>query len=77
MAGLMLNYSPKSLELHHKAVKRLVSADRLYFFDVKDGWEPLCKILDCLIPDGLFPHVNDRDEIARAWQRLERKAAFV
>jgi hypothetical protein len=31
----------------------------LYFFDVKDGWEPLCKILDVPIPDDTFPRINE------------------
>lgn len=77
IAAFVLNNSPESLELHHKALKRQIPAERLYFFDVKDGWEPLCRILDCPIPDEPFPHVNDRDEIARAWKRLERKAVLV
>jgi hypothetical protein len=77
IAGLILNNSSDSLEMHHQTVKRQVPADRLYFFDVRDGWESLCKILGCPVPDEPFPHVNDRDEIARAWKRLERRAAFV
>jgi hypothetical protein len=73
----MLNTLLESLELHHRTVKRDVPSDRLYFFDVKDDWEPLCRILDCPVPDEPFPHVNDREEIRRAWKRVERKAALV
>jgi hypothetical protein len=31
----------------------------LHFFDVKDGWEPLCKILDVPTPDDPFPRINE------------------
>lgn len=70
----MLNYAPESLELHHKAVKRLVPADRLYFFDARDCWEPLYKILNCPIPDEPFSHVNDRD--LQGAEQLERKVRW-
>jgi hypothetical protein len=36
-----------------------VPPERLKFYDVKDGWEPLCKILGCEVPDVPFPRVND------------------
>ena len=32
-------------------------------FDVKEGWEPLCKFLDLPVPDEPFPQVNDKEEI--------------
>jgi hypothetical protein len=32
----------------------------LHFFDVKDGWEPLCKILDVPIPNESFPRINEK-----------------
>lgn len=33
--------------------------DRLLEYEVKQGWEPLCKFLDKPIPDEPFPRVND------------------
>jgi hypothetical protein len=33
--------------------------DKLLVFQVEQGWEPLCKFLDCPIPDVPFPRVND------------------
>ncbi|QTA87819.1 sulfotransferase family protein [Desulfonema magnum] len=44
---------------HIEEVKRKVPADRLLIFDVKDGWEPLCRFLDVPVPDTPFPRVND------------------
>lgn len=37
-----------------------VPADRLLIFNVKEGWEPLCKFLNIPTPEGPFPHINDR-----------------
>ena len=36
-----------------------VPADRLQVFDVKEGWEPLCKFLGVPQPDQPFPNTND------------------
>jgi hypothetical protein len=37
-----------------------VPPERLHFFDVKDGWEPLCKILSVPVPNEPFPRVNEK-----------------
>lgn len=51
---------------HIAWLKEVVPEDRLVFFDVKDGWGPLCKALDMDVPtDQPFPHVNDADAIAQ------------
>lgn len=44
---------------HMEYLKRVVPAERLFLSDVKDGWEPLCQILVCDVPDIPFPRVND------------------
>ena len=49
-------------EAHAGYVKRVVPEDQLFYFDVKQGWEPLCKILEVPVPEGEFPH-----EFPRAW----------
>ena len=47
---------------HIAWLKEVVPPDRLVFFDVRDGWEPLCKALGRDVPlDCPFPHVNDAD----------------
>jgi len=49
---------------HIAWLKRTVPEDRLVFFDVKDGWEPLCKALGKKVPDGIpFPRINDGEAI--------------
>jgi hypothetical protein len=57
---------PLSQNVYHQHVawlKSVVPADRLVFFDVKDGWEPLCRALGENIPDMPFPKINDSDAI--------------
>jgi hypothetical protein len=45
---------------HIAHLKKVVPADRLMFFDVRDGWEPLCKMLDVPVPQDVpFPKLND------------------
>lgn len=39
--------------------------DKLLVFDVKEGWEPLCKFLGKPVPNLSFPHVNDTKEFQR------------
>ena len=37
---------------------------QLLVFDVREGWEPLCKFLDLPVPDIPFPNVNDKRQLA-------------
>lgn len=41
-------------------VKKTVPAEKLLVFDVRQGWGPLCDFLGEPIPEGSFPHINDR-----------------
>jgi len=50
---------PQLLKIHEDYVRASVPAERLFFFNVADGWEPLCRILDVPIPDEPFPRAND------------------
>ncbi|MCX6032700.1 MAG: sulfotransferase family protein [Chloroflexi bacterium] len=43
---------------HNEEVKATIPADRLLVFEVKEGWEPLCKFLGAPVPDEPFPHEN-------------------
>jgi hypothetical protein len=59
-------------EIYHDYLRRVVSADRLFSFSVKDGWEPLCNILN--VPDQPFPHANDKEAIQETFGGLVKKA---
>lgn len=53
---------------HVAYLKRVVPEEKLLFFNVKDGWEPLCKALGKDVPDIPFPRINDSkaiDELAK------------
>ncbi|KIW33897.1 uncharacterized protein PV07_00712 [Cladophialophora immunda] len=50
----------KLYEAHAEYVQRVVPPDQLYFFNVRDGWEPLCKILNVPVPNEPFPHAFPR-----------------
>ena len=41
--------------------------DMMYFFNVKDGWAPLCEILEVDVPDIPFPHLNDATALQQAF----------
>ena len=51
--------------------KEGVPAERLLVYEVKEGWEPLCKFLGVEVPKGRsFPHLNDTDTfLARTRRR--------
>jgi hypothetical protein len=49
----------------NEEVKRTVPSDRLLVFEVKEGWKPLCDLLDVPVPDVPFPRVNDTAEFRR------------
>lgn len=66
---------------HNEEVRRLVPADRLLVYEVKEGWGPLCAFLGVPLPEGKpFPHVNDagefRTRIGRG-VRIVRIFAFI
>jgi len=47
-------------ERHVQEVKDRVPAERLLVYDVKEGWEPLCRFLHVAVPaDKPFPHLNE------------------
>lgn len=64
----------KSYYRHEEWLRSVVPADRLVFFDVKDGWEPLCTALDLPVPDVPFPRINDGKAIDDFAARQVRRA---
>jgi hypothetical protein len=57
-------------ERHVEYLKRVVPGERLVFFDVKEGWEPLCKVLGKEVPDVEFPRINDGRAIEELTKRI-------
>lgn len=62
-------------EKHNAHVIANVPQDKLLVFNVKEGWEPLCKFLECEVPsDQDFPHskVNTKESLIELKQTFER-----
>ncbi|CAK1358248.1 unnamed protein product [Cercospora beticola] len=55
---------------HIEQLKKTVPEGQLFFFDVKEGWEPLCKALDKTIPDVPFPRLNDAKDMENHFKKL-------
>ena len=47
---------------HEAAVKAAIPRARLLVFDVREGWEPLCRFLDRPVPSNPFPRTNSKEE---------------
>lgn len=67
------------METHSQYLKRVVPPGRLFFYQLKDGWEPLCKILHVPVPgpEVEFPHMNERAEIEGHRQAILHKGAVI
>jgi len=64
-------YAIALFERHAEEVKRLVPAERLLVYDIREGWGPLCKFLGVEEPDEPFPHLNSATEFRRGvWRRF-------
>jgi hypothetical protein len=66
--------------LHHAYVERAVKSVRtgdkvrVHYFNVKDGWKPLCDILNLPVPDVPFPHANDAEAVQGIMQDFIKAA---
>ena len=47
-----------SNDVNSICIQKTVPADRLLIWNLKDGWEPLCKFLNKAIPDFPVPRDN-------------------
>ena len=65
-------YVMKRYNEWNEEVINYVPKDRLLLFDVKQGWEPLCKFLEIdEIPDIPFPHSNERELITNILAKMK------
>lgn len=67
-------YAIERFKEHTEEVKRVVSPERLLVYEVKEGWEPLCRFLQVPVPtDKPFPRLNDRTTFQeRSFRQLLR-----
>ena len=56
-------------------MKRNAKEENLLIFNVKEGWDPLCKFLGVPQPKQLFPNVNSSEAFQKrvAKQRLAKQ----
>jgi predicted naringenin-chalcone synthase len=59
-------------ERHRLQVARVVPAERLLIYDIREGWQPLCDFLGVPVPKTPFPHLNGRDAF---WTRFGSRSA--
>lgn len=45
---------------YNEGVRSNVPPERLLVWEVKEGWEPLCRFLEVDVPDAPFPNINDK-----------------
>lgn len=64
-------YAIKQFQQHTETVKQIVPPERLLVYEVKQGWEPLCRFLNLPVPaDQPFPHLNQREGFKQMSQQL-------
>ncbi len=70
-SGLDETRLTKVFMAHNDAVKASIPASRLLVYEVKDGWEPLCKFVGLPVPADAYPKTNGRDEF---WETIKKGA---
>lgn len=61
----------ETLKIHEDYQRQVVPPEKLFFYNVKEGWDPLCKILNVPVPNVPFPHNNDKAAARRIyWQHM-------
>ncbi len=60
--GLDFEGLAERFEAHNNAVINLFPPEQLLVYQVKEGWEPLCKFLNVDAPTTEFPRTNNREE---------------
>lgn len=61
---------------HFAYLKRVVPSKQLVFYDVRDGWGPLCKALGKEVPQETYPRVNDSKAIDMLARKMIVKGLF-
>lgn len=54
-----------------QAVKDAFEGDKLFVYNIGDGWEPLCKWLGVPVPDLPFPRTNNQKEFFELLEKMD------
>ncbi|PWY66525.1 hypothetical protein BO94DRAFT_332000 [Aspergillus sclerotioniger CBS 115572] len=68
MFGFMHNWGLHFYQGYNAEIQRIVPADRLLLFNVKEGWEPLCRFLGKEAPPWDFPRSNEAADFIQTLQ---------
>jgi hypothetical protein len=60
---------PYCYSWHIDYLERVISKEKLHYYDIKTGWGPLCEILQLPIPEVDFPFENDAMVIQSAFKK--------
>lgn len=58
-------------ERHNETVKRSIDPARLLVFESSDGWEPLCRFLECDVPKEPYPHSNTTEAFQKRLAEMQ------
>ncbi|WP_444918704.1 sulfotransferase family protein [Microbulbifer sp. JMSA003] len=58
---------------HISKIKEIIPKDNILFFNVKDGWEPLCSFLCCDMPNSEFPNENKAVNFSSMLKKQSKK----
>ncbi|KAL2024232.1 hypothetical protein VTK56DRAFT_9388 [Thermocarpiscus australiensis] len=67
-------FTKDSLEEHNNWVRDHTPPEKFHMVELKDGWEPLCRILNKPVPTEPFPRANDADAVNELSKKIFLKA---
>jgi hypothetical protein len=67
-------YAIEVFNRYNQTVRETIDPARLLVFDVKEGWEPLCRFLGVPQPDEPFPRLNDTATIQAMMKQMQEEA---
>jgi len=60
---------------HIEEVKKIVPSEKLLVYDIRQGWEPLCRFLEVPVPQKPFPDLHDKESYLGYIRRVKILAA--
>lgn len=61
---------------HNAHVQELIPKSQLLVFDVREGWEPLCRFLQVPVPNEEFPRLNETAAMHSIYYGMMAYGAF-
>ena len=69
-------FDQDGIVIHENYLRKVVPPEKLFWYEVKSGWDPLCKILNVPVPDVPFPHNNSKTEAQKTHDELVWAGCF-